>query len=208
MIENLNEKLERVHQIDSIMSKLKREKDEITAGLQSYGLEVIENRNLKHLELTADCGSCNVGYKEKLTVDNLEKLKEVCGSIVDAKAKITMEPKIEFTDKKFQMALIALYKQEYKQHNIPTLLNSLGLDDKESKAVMKKLKGDYFKDKALLESYHANDDDLEEELDMIKEQISYELVTRYFDIDTINIDDLKKAIFVEDTLAVGYKFKD
>lgn len=208
MIENLNQKLKRVYQIDSMMSKLKKEKDEITASLQSYGLEVIENRNLKHLELTADCGSCNVGYKEKLTVDNFEKLKEVCGSIVDAKAKITMEPKVEFTDKKFQTALIALYKQEYKQHNIPALLNSLGLDDKESKAVMKKLKGDYFKDKALLESYHANDDDLEEELDMIKEQISYELVTRYFDIDTINIDDLKKAIFVEDTLAVGYKFKD
>lgn len=208
MIENLNEKLERVYQIDNMVSKLKKEKDEITAKLQAYGLEVLENRNLKHLELTADCGSCNVGYKEKLTVDNFEKLKEVCGSIVDAKAKITMEPKIEFTDKKFQMALIALYKKEYKQHNIPTLLNSLGLDDKESKAVMKKLKGDYFKDKALLESYHVNDDDLEEELDMIKEQISYELVTRYFDIDTINIDDLKKAIFVEDTLAVGYKFKD
>lgn len=208
MIENLNEKLKRVYQIDSMMSKLKKEKDEITAGLQSYGFEVIENKNLKHLELTADCGSCNVGYKEKLTVDNLEKLKEVCGSIVDAKVKITMEPKIEFADKKFQTALIALYKQEYKQHNIPALLNSLGLDDKESKAVLKKLKGDYFKDKALLESYHVNDDDLEEELDMIKEQLNYELVTRYFDVDTINIDDLKKAIFVEDTLSVGYKFKE
>lgn len=208
MIENLNQKLERVHQIDLQIAKLKKEKDEVTALFQTHGLEVMENRNLKHLELRADCGSCNIGYKEKLTVDNLEKLKEVCGSIVDAKAKITMEPKIEFTDKKFQMALIALYKKEYKQHNIPTLLNSLGLDDKESKAVMKKLKGNYFKDKALLESYHVNDDDLEEELDMIKEQISYELVTRYFDIDTINIDDLKKAIFVEDTLAVGYKFKD
>lgn len=208
MIENLNEKLKRVSQIDSMVLKLKKEKDEITAKLQAYGLEVIENRNLKHLELTADCGSCNVGFKEKLTVDNFEKLKQVCGSIVDAKAKITMEPKIEFADKKFQTALIALYKREYKQHNIPALLNSLGLDDKESKTVLKKLKGDYFKDKALLESYHANDDDLEEELDMIKEQLNYELVTRYFDIDSINIDDLKKAIFVEDTLSVGYKFKE
>lgn len=208
MIENLNEKLERVYQIDSTVSKLKKEKDEITASLQAYGLEVIENRNLKHLELLGDCGSCNIGYKEKLTVDNLEKLKEVCGSIVSAKVKITMEPKIEFTDKKFQSALIALYKQEYKKHDISALLNSLGLDEKESKAVMKKLKGDYFKDKALLESYHANDDDLEEELDMIKEQLNFELVMRYFDIDTINIDDLKKAIFVEDSLAVGYKFKE
>lgn len=208
MIENLNEKLGRVYQIDNMVSKLKKEKDEITAKLQAYGLEVIENRNLKHLELTADCGSCNVGFKEKLTVDNFEKLKEVCGSIVDAKAKITMEPKIEFADKKFQTALIALYKQEYKQHDISALLNSLGLDDKESKVVLKKLKGDYFKDKALLESYHANDDDLEEELDMIKEQLSYELVTRYFDIDSIDVDELKKAIFVEDTLAVGYKFKE
>ncbi len=208
MIGSLSEKLTRVHEIEVQISKLKKEKDEITAILQAYGLEQLENKNIKYLEITGEEGSCNIGYKEKLTVDNLEKLKEICGSIVTAKAKITMEPKIEFSDKKFQAALIALYKQEYKQHNIPALLNSLGLDDKESKAVMKKLKGDYFKDKALLESYNVNDDDLEEELDMIKEQLNYELVTRYFDIDKINMDDLKKAIFVEESLSVGYKFKD
>ena len=43
---------------------------------------------------------------------------------------------------------------------------------------------------------------------MIKEQLNYELIIRYFDIDIINIDELKKAIFVEDTLTVGYKFKE
>lgn len=200
--------MERVHQIEQSMSSLKKEKDEITAEFQTYGLQKLENKNIKYLELSGSEGSCNIGYKEKLTIDNFERLKTVCGSIIDSKAKITMEPKIEFVDKKFQGALIALYKGEYREHDLPSLLRGLGLDDQEVKVALKKLKGDYFKDKALLESFGANDDDLEEELDMIKEHLNYELVSRYFDLENINVEDLRKAIFVEDSLAVGYKFKE
>lgn len=208
MIRDLEQKLERVHQIEKVMAALKKEKEEITAEFQSYGLEQLENKNIKHLELSSDSGSCNIGYKEKLSVDNFEKLREVGGSIIDAKAKLVMETKIEFADRKFQTALIALYKQEYKEHDLPSLLRELGLDESEIKVALKKLKGDYFKDKALLESFGANDDDLEEELDIIKEHINYELITRYFDVEAIDIEQLKKAIFVEDTLSIGYKFKD
>lgn len=208
MIENLNEKLQRVYEIEKSMTSLKKEKDEITASLQSYGMQEMENKNLKHLELFGEVGTCNIGYKEKMTVDHFERLKEVCGSIIEAKAKITLEPKIEFTDKKFQAALIALYKGEYKKHDISSLLRSLGLEETEIKMCLKKLKGDYFKDKALLESFQINDDDLEEELDIIKESLNYELITRYFDVEAIDIEQLKKAIFVEDTLAIGYKFKE
>lgn len=208
MIRDLDKKLERVHQIEKSISSLKKEKDEITAEFQAYGLRQLENKNIKYLELSGGEGSCNIGYKEKLTIDNFERLKTVCGSIIDSKAKITMEPKVEFTDKKFQAALIALYKGEYKEHDLPGLLRGLGLDESEIKLSLKKLKGDYFKDKALLESFGANDDDLEEELDMIKEHLNYELVSRYFDLENINIEDIRKAIFVEDSLAVGYKFKE
>ncbi len=208
MIRDLDKKMERVHQIEQSMSSLKKEKDEITAEFQTYGLQKLENKNIKYLELSGSEGSCNIGYKEKLTIDNFERLKTVCGSIIDSKAKITMEPKIEFVDKKFQGALIALYKGEYREHDLPSLLRGLGLDDQEVKVALKKLKGDYFKDKALLESFGANDDDLEEELDMIKEHLNYELVSRYFDLENINVEDLRKAIFVEDSLAVGYKFKE
>lgn len=208
MIENINERLIRVHEIDEEISRLKREKDSITAKFQAYGLQELENKNIKYLELSSSEGSCNIGYKEKLTVDNFEKLRQVAGSIVDAKAKITMEPKIEFVDKKFQTALIALYKQEYKEHDLTKMLRELGMDDSQIKTALKKLKGEYFKDKALLESFGVNDESLEEELDMVREHRNYELVTRYFDPDTIDLEELRKAIFVEDSLTVGYKFKE
>lgn len=208
MIENINERLIRVHEIDEEISRLKREKDSITAKFQAYGLEQLENKNLKYIEIAGNEGSCNVGYKEKLTVDNFERLKTVCGSIVEAKTKIVMEPKFEFTDKKFSSALIALYKQEYKEHDLTKMLRELGMDDSQIKTALKKLKGEYFKDKALLESFGVNDESLEEELDMVREHRNYELVTRYFDPATIDLEELRKAIFVEDSLTVGYKFKE
>lgn len=208
MIENIDKKLERVYEIENSISELKKEKDEITAILQAYGLEVLENKNLKYIELSSGIGSCNIGYKEKLSVDNLGRLKGVLGSIAEEKIKITMEPKIEFSDKKFQRALIALYKNEFKEHDIAALLRTLGLEETEIKAAMKKLKGDYFKDKYVLESFGVNDNDLEEELDMIKENINFELISRYFNIDKIDMEELKKSIFVEDTLSVGYKFRE
>ena len=81
----------------------------------------------------------------------------------------------------------------------------MGLMGHQEKLALKKKKGDYIKDKDLLESLGVSGE-LEEELDAIHDQKNYELVSRYFDLNTIEEEFFKKlklAIHVEDGLAIG-----
>ena len=89
--------------------------------------------------------------------------------------------------------------------DLAELLRGLGLDDKQVKVALKKLKGDYLKDKQVLASFGITGD-LEEELDAIHDQRNFELVSRYFDIAAIDENFVKKlrlAVNVEETLALG-----
>ena len=106
------------------------------------------------------------------------------------------------------MQELSYLDSKIKEHNLDELLSGLGLDEKQKKTALKKLKGDYIKDKELLESMGAQDDDLEEELDIIKEHKNWELVSRFFGTDEVDLEKLKRAIFVEEILAFGTKFKD
>jgi len=109
-------------------------------------------------------------------------------------------------DDKFEKALIILYTGQYKQHSIEQILKDLYLDDKQIKVALKKLKGDYLKDKELLESLGVKAE-IEEELDAIREQKNYELVEKFFNLDEIDIGRLKRSISVEDTLSIGLKYE-
>ncbi|WP_455089080.1 hypothetical protein [Peptoanaerobacter stomatis] len=205
--ENLIDKAIR---LDKEIKEKKKELDEAKAMLQAEGLSEMENKNLKYLQIFGDGGSCDLSYKQKLEIENINVLKELFGNILDSKVTKREEVKYE-VESKFKSALISLYLKDYKNHDIDVILASLGLDDNKRKLAMKKLKGEYIADKKLLESLGAIDEDgLEEELDIIREQKNYENISRY--IDTKNIDDnftekLKKAIFVEDNLSLGLSYE-
>lgn len=205
--ENLIDKAIR---LDKEIKEKKKELDEAKAMLQAEGLSEMENKNLKYLQIFGDGGSCDLSYKQKLEIENINVLKELFGNILDSKVSKREEIKYE-VESKFKSALISLYLGDYKNHDIDVILASLGLDDNKRKLAMKKLKGDYIADKKLLESLGAIDSDgLEEELDIIREHKNYENISRY--IDTKNIDDdfiekLKKAIFVEDNLSLGLSYE-
>ena len=205
--ENLIDKAIR---LDKEIKEKKKELDEAKAMLQANGLSEMENKNLKFYQVFSENGSCEMTYKQKLEIENINVLKELFGNILDSKVSKREEIKYE-VESKFKSALIALYTGDYKEHDIDTLLASLGLDDNKRKLALKKLKGDYIADKKLLESLGATDEDgLEEELDIIKEYKNYENISRY--IDTGNIDEsfiekLRKAIFVEDNLSLGLSYE-
>ena len=205
--ENLIEKAIR---LDKEIKEKKKELDEAKAMLQANGLSEMENKNLKFYQVFSENGSCEMTYKQKLEIENINVLKELFGNILDSKISKREEVKYE-VESKFKSALISIYLGDYKEHDIDIILASLGLDDNKRKLAMKKLKGDYIADKKLLESLGAIDNDgLEEELDIIKEHKNYENISRY--IDTKNIDDnfiekLRKAIFVEDSLSLGLSYE-
>lgn len=203
---NIAKKVSKAIEIDKRMKTDKKELDTIKAELQAEALQEMENKNLKYVEYFGTEGSCAVTYKEKFDVDNLPELTRVVGEVIIGKVKKEETVKITVDDK-FKKALIVLYNGEYKQHDIAKILKDLYLDDKQIKVAIKKLKGDYIKDKELLDSLGVKSN-IEEELDAIREQKNYELVEKFFNIDEIDVDRLKKSISVEETLSIGLNYGD
>lgn len=202
----LQEKIDKAIQLDMELKEKKKELDRIKADLQSVALEDMENKNLKWKQLFGSLGSCDVCYKENFEIDDYELLNELLGGLVEG--KVVKKEKVEYeVDANFKKALIALYKGDYAEHDIKTILINMGLDEKKVKVAMKKFKGDYLKDKELLENMGV-EGNLEEELDAIKEAKNYELVTRYFDLDRIDLEKLRKAIWVEDRLSIGLSYQN
>ncbi|MEA4986994.1 MAG: hypothetical protein VB095_02965 [Anaerovorax sp.] len=202
---NLEQRVSKAIEIDKRMKEDKKELDIIKAELQAEALQEMENKNLKYVEYFGTDGSCAIAYKEKFEVDNFPALVDSVGEVIEG--KYTKEESVKITvDKKLQEALIALYKGEYKQHDITQILKDLYLDDKQIKVALKKLKDDYKKDKELLESLGVKSD-IEEELDAIREQKNYELVEKFFDLRQIDIERVKKSISVEDSLSVGLNYE-
>ena len=205
--ENLIDKAIR---LDKEVKVKKKELDEVKAELQSEGLKELENKNLKYVQIFGDDGSCEILYKQKMEIENIDVLKEVFGNVIDNKIKTVQEIKYDI-ESKFKKALISLYVGDYKEHDLDALLTSLGLDDDKKKVALKKLKGEYAADKKVLEFLGAvAEDGLEEELDIIREHKNYELVSKYMDINAID-DNLKKqiqrALSIEDTLSLGLTYE-
>lgn len=202
---NIEQKVSKAIKIDRRMKEDKKELDAIKAELQAEALQEMENKNLKYVEYFGTEGSCAIAYKEKFEVDNLPELTRVVGEVIIG--KVTTEEKINIkVDDKFKKALIVLYSGEFKQHDITKILKDLYLDEKQIKVALKKLKGDYLKDKEVLESLGVKND-IEEELDAIREQKNYELIEKFFNLEKIDIERLKRTISVEETLSIGLNYE-
>ena len=203
--DDVKAKVDQAILLEQEIKEKKKQLESLKADLQTEALAVMENRNLKWKQLNGKCGICNVAYKEKLEIDSLSKLEELCGDLVEN--KVTMKQAVTYeVDSNFKRALIALYKGDYREVDLQELLENMGLLANQVKLAMKRLKGDYIKDKALLESLGITGD-LEEELDAIHDQRNFELVSRYFDVSQIDEDFLRRlrlAISVEDGLSIGF----
>ncbi|MEB9897233.1 ABC transporter permease, partial [Bacillus cereus] len=186
--------------LEQDMKRSKKRLDELKATLTSAGIFVMDNKNLSHYQIPGSKGRFNLTYKEKFEIDNYERLVEVLGDVVAAKVSRKYEVKFE-TEARFKEALIALYKGEYCfDTSIDDVLSGLGLDSNKVKAVKKKLKGDYLKDKQLLGSVGITGE-LEEELDAIRLAKHGELVERFFGhLTPEEIDTIRNSVYVEDSI--------
>ena len=202
--------IDKAIRLDKEVKVKKKELDEVKAEIQSKGLKELENKNIKYVQFYGDDGSCEILYKQKMEIENIDVLKEVFGNVIDNKIKTVQEIKYDI-ESKFKKALISLYVGDFKEHDLDALLTSLGLDDDKKKVALKKLKGEYAADKKVLEFLGAvAEDGLEEELDIIREHKNYELVSKYIDINAID-DNLKKqiqrALSIENTLSLGLTYE-
>lgn len=192
--------------IDKRIKEDTKRLNELKAKLTDAALSDMENKNLKFKQIFGKAGVFTTVYKEKFEIDNFAKLKMVLGTLIED--KVTRKEKVDYdVENKFKKALIAIFKDEHgKDISIDEVLVGLGITD--TKACKKKLKGDYLKDKKVLESYGAKGE-LEEELDAIRLCKNYELISRYFgDLSDEQIEIIKQAIFVEDSLSAGLEYEN
>ena len=200
------EKIDRAIKLDRLMKKYKKMLDSIKADLQAEALSEMENKNIKYVQLFGSKGTCEAAYKEKFDIDNFPLLLEALGDLL--KDKVTRKEEVKFdVDNRFKEALSALVKGTYARHDIEGILTGLGLSGKNLKLAQKKLKGDYKKDKALLASLGVAGD-LEEELDAIRDEKNLELIERYFHPDAVDIEKVKKGIWIEESLSLGITYND
>lgn len=206
MSEHLAKLVDEAITLELKMKDDKKKLDAIKAELTTAAYADMDNKSLKYLQIFGGSGHFNVAYKEKFEIDDYEKLVKILGDI--AKSKITRKEEVKYdTEARFKAALIALFKGEYsKEIQIDEVLRGLGLDDKTIKAVKKKLKGEYLKDKKVLESVGVTGE-CEEELDAIRLYKNYELVDRFFgNLSDEQIEQVRKSVFVEESISVGFEY--
>ncbi len=182
--------------------------DAIKAELQVAAVEVMDNKNLKWLQIFGNDGHFNVAQKEKFDLDDYAALIEVMGE--KAKSKIVRKEEIKYSvEARFKEALIALFKDDFATdgQTLDDVLQGLGLDAATIKSVKKKLKGDYLKDKRVLESVGVIGD-CEEELDAIRQIKNTELIDRFFSgLTADQLARVRKSVFVEDQVGVGLEYE-
>ena len=118
-------------------------------------------------------------------------------------------------DPRFREALTAVFLNEYNtEYTIPEIVREIastyGLDSAAEQLLIKKLKGDYKKDrKALVDILGILDEefDLDEELYYIYQIKKYELIKAFINEEQLPAltEQLKKCMIVEETVKVEVK---
>ena len=189
--------------LDREIRQRKKSLEAIKAKLQTAALAEMENKNLRYVRYDSLYGSAETTYKTKLEIDNYARLAAALDASVLVEDKVVRRQSVKYDiDARFKEALIALVRGDYAEHDIDGILLGMGIEDaKMRKVVSKKLKGDYAKDKETLAAVGIHGA-REEELDAIHDEKNRQLVERFFDFDLIDLDEVRKAVSIEETLSL------
>lgn len=204
-----------VLQLKNEAADKKREMDSAIAELQTRAERITSDRNIKFTEFRGSQGCCSVTTAQSFEVLNLPRLRELLGAeLVDE--KITTETvEKQKADAKFKEALTAVFLKEYNaEYTIPYIVREIastyGLDSAAEELLIKKLKGDYRKDKKTLTDtlgIQEEEFNLDEELYYIYQIKKYELIKAFLDEERIPelAEQIRKCMVVEETVRVEVK---
>lgn len=199
-------------QLDQLRLQTSRSMDMYKAELQARGLSIMEDRNKQYIRFFGDDGSASVSDKQKLELTNPDRLqkwlpegvyKKNVTETIETKYKLstgfeTMLKSIATGDYTFEMDLGEMMDQ---LHIVP--------DDKQRRLLMKKLSGEFDKDRKTLNAVFKVKDSWEEELYYIHRIKRGELIKKYLPDEMIDITiaELQKCIIVDTSLAIGLDYK-
>lgn len=197
-------------------AELKNDIDMLKAEIQSRGLRVLEDRNIKMVEFFGETsGMAAVTMAQKMEILNYFRLEEIVGEEL-LQEKVKRESTIKYNvDKKFNQALIAVATDDYvRDMKIADVVNNLTDDDKKRSLILKKVKGDFKKDKknvcAIL-GVSESEADIDTEMYLIGKIMNWNLIEVYFrcteDVEKFSAfaEELKKCLSVDESLKITFK---
>lgn len=199
--------------LDQEQKKGRRELDAVKAELQARGLQVIEDRNVKYIKFYASEGSAAITDTQSLDVLNVDKLKELLSEGV-WKQNVTETTKTEYKYKSMlERVLKAVFTGDYSfDYSLEEFIGEnlpVKPDEKQKKLLLKKLKGDYVKDKATLISVLGYEDedaapDFDVELWFIYKIKNGELIKAVLQEEFLDqtIEDIKKCLIVDSKTSI------
>lgn len=190
------------------------------AELQARGIRVMDDHNVKFVKFYGDAGSAAIMDSMSLDILNPDKLKELIGDGVwKSKVKETTETKYKY-DSKFEKMLKAIFTGDYTfEMTLEEFLDQMSIkpDDKQKKLLLKKLKGEFEKDKETLTSVllggktdGEQTSDFDVELWYIYRIKNAELIQAFLPEELIDntINEIRKCILVETKTSITLDYKE
>lgn len=198
------------------MDFAKAELDTVTAEIQNRAIQFQDDRHIKFTEWKGTGRAvAAVTVAQTFDILNYYKLKELLGKeLIEEKIKIKPQEIKYDVDANFKRALTAIILGDYERDlTVETVVEKAGWcagDPKTKTALLKKLKGDYKKDKkAVLDVLHMQEGeiDLDAELYYIYQIKNWDLIQAYFPEDDFDqvAEEVKRCIMVDETAKIGLR---
>lgn len=203
--------------LDQEQKECKARLDTVKAELQSRGLRLIEDRNVKLVKFYSTEGNAAVMDSQQMDVLNPDRLKELLSEGVwKSKVKQSTETKYKY-DTKLEQMLKAVFTGDYTfEYTLADFLDEMSVkpDEKQKKLLMKKLKGDYAKDQATLLSVLGFQDedsapDFDVELYYIYRIKNGELIKSFLPEEGLmeTLEKIKKCLIVDTKTSITIDYE-
>ena len=195
---------------------IKAELDVVNAEIQNRAVAFQEDRHIKFTEWAGSGKAlASVAVAQKFDILNYSKLKELLGAeLVGEKVRVKPAEIKYDVDDAFKRALTAVVLDDYERDmTVPEVVEKSGWcaeDPKKKASLLKKLKGDYKKDKkAVLDALNMqeNEINIDEELYLIYQIQNWKLITAFFEEATFEetAESIKRCILVDETVKIGLR---
>lgn len=203
--------------LDQRAKSCRKELDAVKAELQARGLVLIEDRNVRYIKFYAQEGSAAVTDAQSLEVLNVDRLRELLSDGV-WKQNVTETTKTEYKYKPLlERVLKAVFTGDYTfEYTLEEFLTEhlpVKPDAKQLKLLLRKLKGDYVKDKDVLAGVFGFDPqsmpDFDVELWYIYRIKNGELIRAVLPEEFLDqtIAEIKKCLIVDSKTAITIDYQ-
>jgi hypothetical protein len=194
---------------DKIVKDAKVPIEKVKAELQKRGLAYLEDKNLKTVQYKGTKDNFVLVQKtESVDVVNYLIVESILKDVLAGNVEKIEEPKFKLS-KNMKQGMSAVFTKSYETRTVEDILKEMGFSPTGIQLAVKKLKGTWLKDKALLESLGCKND-IELYLYFIHQSMNYHklvdiLIATGIDKNEVPlaITKLKKAFIIEENTKVS-----